>query len=602
MSFGARRTSTNSGAESGPHNTARHRTPLHLAVLAAFVFFFCWPLLFHGISEVSDDAIPHASWDKSFETQLAAGEWYPRWLSQENDGLGSPIFFYYGPIPSYASSPFGILFGARDPDGWLQVGYGCFFAMLLSAIGAYFWLQSRVSGTAAIFGAAIYVIAPYHLAIDLYVRAATSELWSFVWMPLILLSVEALARRSRWGFPALAMSYALLAMTHLPTIVAFSPVVLAAAFFLAQTNRRIVTTVRAIAAMTLGAGLAAIYLIPAMFDRWKVNIGYLVSSRFDFRYQWFFRPIAWGLDFPERVAILNMTMFAFIGILLWVCLRGRGDDGERRVSIFCAGVAAFAFVFMSQLSYPFWQHIEYLRFVQFPWRFSMLLPLAAAMLTALSFSYFEERRARAALVALCVLVAAWIGVTVWAARPEVAALTGRVSPAMIAARSVVKSKPGPCEYLPVSAELVQSCPSDAGAQAEMLQELLGAHAAKTLSFTPGSADKISGAATVLDWKPRKVILDVDASDPGALTLRHFYYSGWTARVAETGGAIAIGPSRPEGFMQLNVPEGKHEIVVELTTRPSEKIGRMISLASLVCLAVVVVFLKLRARIPTSLPD
>jgi hypothetical protein len=565
----------------------------HLALLGAFVFLFCWPLLIHGLPELADDAIAHVAWDKSFSTQIATGEWYPRWLADANDGLGSPVFFYYPPVASYASSAFGILFGAHDPDGWLATGYGCFLAVLLSAIGAYFWLRARASGLAALAGAAIYVIAPYHLAVDLYVRGATAEVWSFVWLPLILLSVDALARRWRWAFPALAIAYALLAMTHLPTVVILSPVIVAAGVFLAQRKQAISTGLRTIGAMALGAGLAAIYLIPAMFDQWKINIGHLVSSIFNFRYQWFFRPAGWGLDFPERMTIMNVTMFAFIGVLLWLCLRYSTDRDARRMAIFYGGVTIFAFIFMSQLSYPFWATIADLRFVQFPWRFSVLPVLSAAMLTALSFSLLKMPRWRIAAIALGVLVTGWIGATVWVARPEFSALSGHVTPAMAMVRSQEKSRPSTCEYLPVTTVITQACTNPAYLRILGLEYLLAGNAAKSAYFAAGSADELSGAASVLDWKPRRVLLNVDAPEAGALTLRHFYYAGWSARVAATGESIPIEPSTPAGFMQMSVPQGKHEIIVELPTQPTEKAGRLISLASLTGLAAIVVFVKRR---------
>jgi hypothetical protein len=599
MSFPARHTINSE--EPHPRTQPLRRTALHLFLLGVLVIALCWPLLLHGIPETSSDGVVHAAWDRSFSNQLAAGDWYPRWLSEDFGGLGSPVFFYYPPIPSYASSAFRFIFGARDPNGWLETGYGCFLAVLLSAIGAYFWLRSHASSRAALVGTAVYVIAPYHVAVDLYMRGATAELWSFAWLPLILLSVESLARRSKWGFPALAVSYALLAMTHLPTVLCFSPVVLAAGFFLAQPNRRLASAARTIGAMALGAGLAAIYLVPALFDKWKINIAHLVGGDYDFRDQWFFRPPAWGLDFPELLAIMNVTMFAFIGLLLWVYLRDRADRDGRRVAIFYVGMTVFAFVFMSQLSYPAWSLIAFLRYVQFPWRFSVLPPLAAAALSALSFSQLKSPRSRVVLVAVIVLITGWMGMALWAEKPVIAVMRGHPSTAAMQAKSDVKFRPGTCEYLPMSAGVVETCSDKACERIEMMQDLLGGHAPRTAFFPAGSADEVSGAAAVLDWKPRTVRLDVDAPVAGALTLRHFYYAGWSARVADTGEAIAIGPSHPEGLMEVSVPQGRHEIVVELGTQPSEKAGRMISLASLACLAAILVFAKLRPAAPL-LPD
>jgi len=550
--------------------------------------------LIHGLPEQSSDALVHAAWDKSFSDQLASGEWYPRWLAGDNDGLGSPVFFYYPPISSYASSAFRVLLGARDPDGWLEAGYGSFLAVLISAMAAYFWLRSHASGAPAAFGAAIYLIAPYHVAVDLYLRGATAELWSFAWLPLILLSVEALARRSKWGFPVLAVTYALLVMTHLPTVLCFSPVVLGAGFFLAQRERRIVAGLQTIGAMALGAGLASVYLVPAMFDEWKVNIGHLVSPDYDFRDQWFFRPIEWGLDWPEMLAIMNLTMFAAIGLLLWLYLRECKDREQRRIAIFYAWMTVFAFVFMSQLSYPAWAFLPYLRFVQFPWRFSVLPPLAAAVLATRAFARPRMPRPRFVAIAMGMLIAAWMGMAVWSVAPEIATLRGRPAASVIEARSEVKFRPSTCEYLPATAGAVTTCSDKASDRILVLQDLLEGQPAQSAFFPAGSADQLSGSASVLDWKPRKVLLDVNAPKAGALTLRHFYYYGWSAELADTGVKIPVAPSNPEGFLQLSVPQGRHEIVVRLGTQPSEKAGRLISLCSLACLAGILIFGKTRA--------
>jgi uncharacterized membrane protein YfhO len=128
----------------------------------------------------------------------------------------------------------------------------------------------------------------------------------------------------------------------------------------------------------------------------------------------------------------------------------------------------------------------------------------------------------------------------------------------------------------------------------VLQDLLEGQPAQSAFFPAGSADQLSGSASVLDWKPRKVLLDVNAPKAGALTLRHFYYYGWSAELADTGVKIPVAPSNPEGFLQLSVPQGRHEIVVRLGTQPSEKAGRLISLCSLACLAGILIFGKTRA--------
>src|SRR5205823_5152692 len=56
------------------------------------------PIILWGAPYESDDTLAHARWYIQFSEQLWAGDLYPRWLVGMNDGLGSPVFFYYPPV------------------------------------------------------------------------------------------------------------------------------------------------------------------------------------------------------------------------------------------------------------------------------------------------------------------------------------------------------------------------------------------------------------------------------------------------------------------------------------------------------------------------
>lgn len=567
-----------------PNQEARSGNPsscqivLHLFLVLIVVLLSCWPLLLHGIPDLADDAIRHASWQKSFSKQLGNGEWYPRWLVDPNGGLGSPTFFFYPPIPSYASSPFSLMLAAHDPDGFLQVGYGCALAIGLSAVAAYFWLRSFTPSRAALFGAIVYVVAPYHLVIDLYARGAVAELWSFVWLPLVMLFVTAHARRTKGAFLGIAVAYALLVMTHLPTVVCFSPVALASGLLFAEPKRKLLTTLTTLSSMATGAGLAAVYLMPAVLDTWKVNIRPAVSSFFDYRRNWLFHGRLWPPDFLSRILFLNVTTLLYIGILFWLCLRLSGAC-QRRVATFYFWVAIFAFFFMTQLSSFFWRFIPFLDLIVFPWRFSTLLVLAAASLSALGFSNFGDRRARWVAVCLGIIVAGWIGAGVWTARHSFSVWHRSLDPRVITFRNQWRST-DLCEFSPASAALARACILTPSSQPQLLKELLDAHPARSVTLRNPATGDPSGFASVLDWQPRKVVLYVDASENGRLTLAHFYYPGWCGHIIGAGVRIPVVPSTPEGFLQMEVPEGKYELVLELGRQTAERLGIAVSVASI----------------------
>src|SRR5262249_42024540 len=63
------------------------------------------PILFYG-APYGQDTIYHESWLRAFNSELSAGQWYPRWLHNLNGGAGSPGFFFYGPVPFYIAALF----------------------------------------------------------------------------------------------------------------------------------------------------------------------------------------------------------------------------------------------------------------------------------------------------------------------------------------------------------------------------------------------------------------------------------------------------------------------------------------------------------------
>src|SRR5262249_45493464 len=141
------------------------------------------------------------------------------------------------------------------------------------------WLRSIVSRRAALFGALVYLLAPYHLAIDLYTRGALAEMWAFVWVPLVLLFIDRAAIGKRGAIAGLAVSYALLIFSHLPAPLIFPPVAL---LFAARQH----VFPRAALAMALGGGLAAIYLVPAMFEQDNVRLDTMTQGFYDYHYWW----------------------------------------------------------------------------------------------------------------------------------------------------------------------------------------------------------------------------------------------------------------------------------------------------------------------------
>lgn len=582
---------------------------MSMALLVAVSLLVSWPLLIHGAPDLSLDGPDHARWAKQFATQFWDGDLYPRWLTNVNGGYGGPSLFFYPPLASYVSSIFWPLAAARDPQGWQVAGYAIVLAQVLSGIAAYLWLRSLVTSPSALLGAIVYVIAPYHLATDVYQRSASMELWVFVWLPLVLLSADGLLRRHRWAFLSATVTFALAVFSH-PTISApFALIPAAYVFFFGEAKERLRATATITAALLLGIALSAVYLLPAMLDQDKVYVAIQMAGPGDYHYHWIlgaddisiasrhlYAMLTGNSNHLPRVTfrlrILEITLATLAAILaLYLVIRRREKSpGLRRIALFYLGVTIFSFFLMNKASALLWDKTPFLKFIQYPLRFNVMLVFSVAVLAAVAGPYLRQRRAWPATLFLAVVVMNWLwvdgrsaaqGFSIWQA-----VAPNRIERKQLIARTQIDfpsawPRPGNLRAL-----------NDASA----FDRLMADHPPQTAQLEALSSGQVTGAASVESWQPRRVVLRIDAPQASQLTLNHFYYAGWRGRIDGAGTNLAVVPS-PDGFIRLQVPQGTYDLIVELQRDRAERVGTMISLLALALLGCATVSALFSARTP-----
>jgi uncharacterized membrane protein len=219
-------------------------------------------MLIYGPMVQGHDTYEHLNYSRHFAEQFWAGEWYPRWLTGMNHGLGSPSFFVFPPLPAYVFSLLAPLGKALHFDAF---NAGEFLALFGSGLCAFLWLKTMASRTIAVAGALLYMLMPYHLAADFYRRTALPECWALVWMPLVLYFAIQVKDRKRGAVQGLAVAYALLIMSHLISVFIFSLIPLAAVITFSERDQKAQSTFRFAEGMLLGVGLSSFYFLPALF-------------------------------------------------------------------------------------------------------------------------------------------------------------------------------------------------------------------------------------------------------------------------------------------------------------------------------------------------
>ncbi|WP_076072855.1 hypothetical protein [Sphingomonas montana] len=362
-------------------------------------------------------------WADRFHAALAQGTPYPRWLDGSFDGLGAPVFYFYAPIAFYVVA------------GAMALGLQTFPALfatfiafhMLSGVTMHRWLGGH--GRPALFGALLYMLLPYHL-VDFHRRGALAEFAAFAVLPLVAHGIARIGRGR--GPAALAFAYAALAMTHLPTALLAS-VLLVPPLALHRDNRpRLPVTA---AALALGLGMAAIYLLPALTLQRFTNMSSLWAAVT-------LSPAAWNMADPGRW-VSREAGLEFATLIAAVAIPGLAVAALYwRRTRFWPAVALFACLVAGNLVPGFWS-IPFLAKVQFPWRALAIAEFALA--TALAGVVADPHRRR---ILLWSLLPAVTLVTATILTPLFAGTAGRAA--------LDRDRPEVPEYLPANATIRSS--------------------------------------------------------------------------------------------------------------------------------------------------
>ncbi|NPA91389.1 MAG: hypothetical protein GXO55_08080, partial [Chloroflexi bacterium] len=342
------------------------------------------------------DGLYHKSRFFELDWLLRMGTLYPRWLPHQGFLYGFPTLHFYAPLIYYIAEGFHLLgWGFLASYEWM-IGLG-----MVAAGWTMFYFARRWGPTVGWLAAIAYTYWVYHFSLA-YVRGAQAELWAMVWYPLILAFVHHVVRRPS-PFPgnrhlALALSYALLMLTHNLSVLLFTPVAIAYALWLllwdARTpNRRERLTPLAHTVMSLawGAGLAAFYWIPVLADIKYVRAGHthqegltgllqsLVPLQNLLLPYWFHprQPLqgVQGIEPRGQVALCVWMGGALLMPFLW-----KRWTRERRSQVsFFLLLTVGAILGMSTWSRWFWKTLPFFYYVQFPWRLESLVGLGLAL-------------------------------------------------------------------------------------------------------------------------------------------------------------------------------------------------------------------------------
>jgi hypothetical protein len=552
------------------------RPPAQWALLLAVVAVAVLPLAVRGPSCGQDFDFHLESWLD------AARSWHqgvvdPRWDASANFGAGEPRFVFYPPL----SWMLGAALGSLLPWRWVPLA---FTALALLGAGWSFRAMARewMPEEAATLAACLYLVNPYLLFVA-YERSAMGELLAAVWLPLLVLyglarplSLREQPHASRAGHPetGLAVAVAGIWLTNAPAGVmgCYLLALLVAVAALQSRNWRLVT--RAAGGVALGLGLAAFWLVPAVYQQRWVEIGRAIGPLMRVEDSFLFGYVRLaGVSTQARFDaiyhndVLRTASWIAVGLLAGTALAAW--TARRRGSrIWLPLVVAAAAIGALQLRWSgfVWRIVPELRYLQFPWRWMLVLGMIFAALAGLAM-----RGGRRAF-------------TIWAA--AVVAFAGAMA-------------------LPASSVFCQACDEQDNVQAQITQfhasgfegtdeyTLKGADASDlapddsgvgggsaevvTVETDHAVAPAVPAQVRIERWQTEQMDVLVNTASPGFAVLRLTDYPAW--RVTRNGAAVRPRQQR-DGLMAVPVDRGENRIEVRWRTTADQQAGIGISLLAL----------------------
>jgi hypothetical protein len=261
---------------------------------------------------------------------------------------------------------------------------------------------------------------------------------------------------------------------------------------------------------------------------------------------------------------------AFASILFW------RDALRSRPLLWLASFVPLILLLLVPLSSSLWRYTPQLAYVQFPWRWLLVLaPIAALFLCG-----SVARRARAAwLVMMAVAVCAVSIVSCTRHFHQYCDDEDNVA-AQVALMHEGSGQEGTDEYTPRdddNAEVYQDMPEVRVLTAPDAEEPdSGKQQNPEWQANPAAEGRV--AVQVQRWNTERYDVVIDSAAPGYAVFRLLDYPAWT--VHRNGIDVNDRPRRDDGLLTIPVPQGRSQIDIRWRTTPDIWIGRALSLLGL----------------------
>lgn len=329
-----------------------------------------------------------------------------RWVPDLGGLYGYPLFNYYGPLPYYFGEIIYLLTTSLIGTAKIMFGFsfvGSYIFMYL--LGKKIWGSQLGGAISGIF----YAYAPYH-AVDFYVRGAMGEMWALTFVPAIFWATYSFFESAKLKYFLLnALFIALLVTSHNLSLMMFLPLIIVFGIVLSLKNKNTTPLAYFIISIIFGLLLSAFYVVPAYLEKGLVHVDTTTMGYFSYtehfkglRKLFIERMWGWGASVREipggekdgmsfQIGWIHLAAVAFS--VLGLILSYKKPIFKKYFWLILFFLATFGLgVFMVHPRSVFiWNLVKPLKYLQFPWRFLMMIIFSLSVIVGGITVWFKNK-------------------------------------------------------------------------------------------------------------------------------------------------------------------------------------------------------------------
>ncbi len=521
-----------------------------LLLVATFSIFAITPLLKPEFF-VSNDMLGPVYRLVELDVSIKDGDLFPRWSPDLYGGLGGPLFNFYAPFSYYVAEFFHL-----SGLGYVKsIKAAYVISFILSGIFMYAFAADKMNRNGAFAAAILYMYAPYRFE-DVYARGAFSESFTFVFLPLILLSFHRIAEQKDGRYLAIgALSLAGLILCHNAIALFFTGFLVVYLLFLLSkfpSSKAEVT-----AAIALALSISSFFWLPAIIEKNQVTIENILI--YDY-HDYFIKSsqivpslsdILTKSNNVNHLAVQIGIVHLILTILAIIYVRSN-------YVIFFSFLLLGVLFFMSSLSSMLWENIPLVQYVQFPNRLFTIVALLTSLLGGFFVSHIlkNEGRKESINVVILSLLIAFSSFNHIGSEEHVIYNDGDFTSEKI--REFNAGLTYDLDYFPRGA--VRFSNIEIKDKVEVVR---------------GNAQ-----VSIMAEKSTFIGFETDG-DASLLRINIYYFPGWTAYVD---GKRTVLKTDESGLIALDIPEGRHKILLKFEDTPVRKFSTILSIFAFMVLA------------------